>query len=267
MKTKVVKFTNGKAKIYTTIDVNELIKAIGKENTLINPNLNAVKGVPPELWQLVDNNIVPVTDITKHVQKIQEDLEVKTESVKIPNILERFVGIEGDIVSINKNIAAETIKIKANVIKENIEIFSQISKLDRVVSNILFTNEFIKTDISVLKNENQVATLNVDARILDIYYGTKALSDKINELEAKNVDISEDLNNIQDKQWDGHLEMCSYQEALAVHNNRIRDNDSELLDLNLRLIKHSDEIKKLNRKLLLITIGSTIITVLLMVLK
>lgn len=65
-KYKVVRFIDGKARIITT---DNLLSFKEDKNTFHDPDLSACKGVPPELWNIVDGKIMP------HTKEKQEDLK------------------------------------------------------------------------------------------------------------------------------------------------------------------------------------------------
>lgn len=62
MKNKVVYFPKGGTpRIYSTLDPDSLVSTLGDGLSLINPNLDLVFGIPPELWTLdAENKIIPL---------------------------------------------------------------------------------------------------------------------------------------------------------------------------------------------------------------
>lgn len=62
-KHKVVVFTNGVAKIVKTNDISAYVN--DKKTCFIDPILHHVRTVSPELWEVVDNKIVAISDPIK----------------------------------------------------------------------------------------------------------------------------------------------------------------------------------------------------------
>jgi hypothetical protein len=74
MKHKIVKFTNGLARVLITDDMTPYLPLEDNKNLFINPDLKYVRGVSPELWTVKDGIIWPMEG---------EALETRLSIVKV----------------------------------------------------------------------------------------------------------------------------------------------------------------------------------------
>lgn len=65
MKTRVVQFTENNARILV---VQDTLSYEGLANTVINPDLSDVAGVPPHLWKLEGGKILPMTEAERLIR-------------------------------------------------------------------------------------------------------------------------------------------------------------------------------------------------------
>ena len=67
MKNVIVVFTENSARIHVNpANAEELL---AEPHALLNPDLSAVKGLPPHLWKLSGNKIVPMSEAAQAVRQ------------------------------------------------------------------------------------------------------------------------------------------------------------------------------------------------------
>jgi hypothetical protein len=88
VKHRIVKFTDGRARVYITDDIANLVE---DENTLINPDMSYVRGVSPEHWALKDGKLWPIEDEAQ-IAAINAEAAVSTSGfdIKKVEILQRI---------------------------------------------------------------------------------------------------------------------------------------------------------------------------------
>jgi hypothetical protein len=97
----------GKAKVYIT-DAPELFACEPGQKMFINPDLSYVVDIPPELWNLEGDKIVPLFDPVAIKQRLADigvksftnmaDAEIKKNVSKLVDIPERIDSIESALV-------------------------------------------------------------------------------------------------------------------------------------------------------------------------
>ena len=116
-KNKVVIFdAHGKAKIHIT-DSPESFVCAPDERMFVNPNLNYVLDVPPELWNLEGDMIVPLFDADAIKQRLADigvkaftnmaDAEIKKNVSKLVDIPARLQALEMAIERTQKEVEHE----------------------------------------------------------------------------------------------------------------------------------------------------------------
>jgi hypothetical protein len=81
-KHKLVKFTDGIAKVEIIEDFTPYLHLEDKKTLFLNPNLKLVRGVPPELWTVRDGNIVPLQgrDVNERLELLKVDQYIEQKS-------------------------------------------------------------------------------------------------------------------------------------------------------------------------------------------
>lgn len=109
MKYKVVQFINGVARIVTTNDVSQYQD--NKVDCFVNPILTHLKGVPPELWEVQNSQIVAIKDEARKQDRIKA-LHLEAEMIASPKGKSQFEMIFEDVKSIHKSVESLTHQIK-----------------------------------------------------------------------------------------------------------------------------------------------------------
>lgn len=99
VKHKIVKFTDGRARVYITDDIANLVE---DETTLINPDMSYVRGVSPEHWTLKDGKLWPIEDEAQ-IAAINAEAAVNTAGfdLKKIEILQRIERNEQGLVKLD----------------------------------------------------------------------------------------------------------------------------------------------------------------------
>ncbi len=94
---RVVVFTSNNARILTVSD-DVASQMAGRIDTLVDPDLSAVKGIPPHLWKLVSGSIVPMGDKeqtvrVEHIARTGADNNIIpiTQAMRKPSVMPYFV--------------------------------------------------------------------------------------------------------------------------------------------------------------------------------
>ncbi len=149
IKNKVVIFNkdNGGAKVFTTENPDE-VGIFPNEIKLVNPDLSFVADIPPELWNLENDKIVPLFDadaIKKRMAEIgirsftnQADQEVKGNIHKLVDIPERVESLEyaffGALERQKKDLIEDSIELRNHI---TTQVGAQIKHQEVVAFEIL----------------------------------------------------------------------------------------------------------------------------------
>jgi hypothetical protein len=99
VKHQVVRFENGRARVYITDDISNIVE---DETTLINPDRSYVMGVSPEFWTIKDGKLWPIED-EKRIAEINASAAVLAPSsdLKRIEIVQHIESLQRDVEFLN----------------------------------------------------------------------------------------------------------------------------------------------------------------------
>ena len=267
MKHKIVRFTGGKARISITDDIS---KVVMDEHTLLNPDLSAVKGVSPELWVLSDGQIIPHHDIEERTKEIHESVGIiqTTPSVKVKEKDNRIETLELTIQALNLDLIDGLDNIDTEL-NGRIDVLEQ-SLIKDLSLNQAICNE-LESDVSGIKKEliqQDNILIDIKCDMIDLHKlqqkSSEDLSKKQQELQSSiskvDATLFSNVNKL-DQSLSKTISSC------VEVSNKVKSHDSEILKQELRSMDHAAEIKKLNKRLILVSVCAIIINILVLVLK
>jgi hypothetical protein len=144
VKHQVVKFTNGRARIYITDDISSITE---DETTLINPDMSYVRGVAPEFWTLKDGKLWPEEDQAKI-----DEIKRNAAAISAPSDLKR-IELAQRIEQNEKAIEAQTVAFKRAIAKID-EVLN--AELEQINSSIDSSKAVLEERIALNKvNSNK----------------------------------------------------------------------------------------------------------------
>jgi hypothetical protein len=70
-KNRIVVFQNNIARVQITDDITPWLDKEDKKTIFVNPDMSKARGFPPELWEVVDGEIVGMTDETQIERRLK----------------------------------------------------------------------------------------------------------------------------------------------------------------------------------------------------
>lgn len=177
-KHKIVKFTDGLAKIQITDDFTEYLPLEDNKTLFINPDLKYVRGVSPEFWTVKDGVIWALEgeefEERRKIMEIQSAVSQKSDHRLIEEILLKIEAVKDE--------ARNNLVDSVNLLKshENFQRREQSKINDRLVGETYRIDKDIDSvkqyiDQIVEVNENKIKQLNKNYIIVAVILSLLAL--------------------------------------------------------------------------------------------
>lgn len=152
-KNKAVVFEDGYATVYISTGELHFIEGSG---VYVNPDLSAVKGVPPELWEERDGRIMPITDLAK----VSERMSVASDEVQSVDWRRDIAELESKLGAMITKVEYEARERRLDVayLRESVRALSDENR----VNNISKANRFLGID-DELKKLRRLAVIGLTA--------------------------------------------------------------------------------------------------------
>jgi hypothetical protein len=135
VKHQVVKFENGRARVYITDDISNIKE---DDTTLINPDRSYVMGVSPEFWTIKDGKLWPIED-EKLIAEINASAAALAPSsdLKRIEILQRIEANEDQLKVLSEALKDDMVKLEVDTNEKIHSRFSYLNETDGEIVKLL----------------------------------------------------------------------------------------------------------------------------------